>query len=272
LVNGFWKTKPGFDTLELLLKNGAKGESVNKSLLLAITEFNMEPLAEPFMDLLLNWNADVNYNEGRSIQLAATQGNIQILPRLFVRHASVELSLMALPYLFISGVKEEGMLSLLQLFVEYLGDNIAQPLNHPQLPDAVVFLSIRHYPKSHRVLKAVLDAGFVVDQRMYHELGDGNERNYMTALFWALSLPKGTVSETVIETLIAYGGECSNDMKYGNGGDIDSLCERPSATAPPLGHHERVPSYSETFNSGWGRGRSSQRPGSLAVITGLSKG
>ena len=104
LINGFWKTKSGFDTLELLLKNSAKGETVNKALILAIAEFNMQQHAEPFMDFLLTWYADVNYNSGRVLQIAATQGNIQILPRLFACNASVDSSLMAFPYLlFISG-------------------------------------------------------------------------------------------------------------------------------------------------------------------------
>jgi hypothetical protein len=111
MTNGFWETKPSFNTLELLLKNGAKGEAVNKALMLAITEINIEALAEPFLDLLLHWNADVNYNSGRVLQVAATQGNIKILPRLFTRNPTVDSSLMAFPYLFISGVNEEGMLS-----------------------------------------------------------------------------------------------------------------------------------------------------------------
>lgn len=85
--------------------------------------------------------------------------------------------------------------------------DLAQPFDHPTLPDAIVFLSIRYYTKSCRILKAVLDAGFSVDQRMYHELGGGGEKSCMTALFWALSLPEDTVNEAVIETLISYKGE-----------------------------------------------------------------
>lgn len=114
---------------------------------------------------------------------------------------------MAFPYLFTSGADEKGMLSLIGLFVDYLGGDIICPFDHPEMPDAVVFLSIQQYPKTHNVLKAVLDAGFGVDQRMHHEYNGRIEG--MTSLFWALSLPQGTVSESVQETLIDYGRECS---------------------------------------------------------------
>jgi hypothetical protein len=122
--------------MELLLANGARGDSVDAALIAAVTEYNLEPLAEPFMDMLLKYKADVNYMSGRSICVAATQGNIPILRRLFARNATFESMRMALPYLFISSVSSEGMMSLFQLFVEHLGDDMARPFENPDIPDA----------------------------------------------------------------------------------------------------------------------------------------
>lgn len=87
VVHGFWKSKPGLDTLELLLRNGAKGEAVNEALVLAVTEHHIEPFAEPFLALLLQWDVDVNWNAGQALQVAVKQGNLQALSRLFVKNA-----------------------------------------------------------------------------------------------------------------------------------------------------------------------------------------
>jgi hypothetical protein len=59
-------------------------------------------------------------------------------------------------------------------------------------------------------LKAVLDAGFHVDQKMPHDYNGKIE--YMIALFWALSLPEGTIEESILETLIIHQGDSSNKM------------------------------------------------------------
>lgn len=77
LSNEFWKSQSALDTLQLLLRNGARGETVNKALVLAITEHHSEPFAEP---LLLQWDSDVNYDAGCPLQEAAKQGIRKCFP------------------------------------------------------------------------------------------------------------------------------------------------------------------------------------------------
>lgn len=207
VVVSFWKSQSGLDIMELLLQNGAKGEPVNKALIFAVSDCDTETLAERFINLLLQWNTDVNYQGGRALQLAARKGNFQILSKILGRHITAESVLMAFPFLFSSGVDESGLLSLTQLFVVHLGDSYHHPFTHPDIPDPV---SIRYYPKSHKALESVLNAGFLVDQKMYHELGNEFGSNHITALFWTLCLPMGAVSESAIEVLIEHGGRSSS--------------------------------------------------------------
>jgi hypothetical protein len=187
-----------------------KQRNSNKAIIFAVSDCDTEILADRFINLLLQWNTDVNYQGGRALQIAARKGNFQILSKILGRDTTAESVLMAFPFLFSSGVDESGLLSLIQLFVVHLGDTYLHPFAHPGIPGPVVFLSIRYYPKSHKALKSALNAGFLVDEKMYHELGNEFGSNHITALFWTLCLPMGTVSESVIEVLIGHGGRSSS--------------------------------------------------------------
>lgn len=116
-------------------------------------------------------------------QVTARQGNLQVLSRLFAKSANVTSCLMAFPYIFTSGADEQAMLSRIGLFVEYIEHEVTRPYDHPAIPDAIVFLSVRQYPKIPSVLKAILNSGLAVDQKMCH--GYNAKPEHMTCLFWA---------------------------------------------------------------------------------------
>ncbi|KAH8595954.1 hypothetical protein B0O99DRAFT_594245 [Bisporella sp. PMI_857] len=210
-ISGFWKTKNGCDTMRILLSHGASGPAVNETLV-SVLESTEEPLAPSFFDTLLNWNADVNYGFGLPLQTAARKADLQALVKLIAHGASPKSILMAFPYIFSAGAGEDKLLAIMNLFSQHAGTNLGSGFQHRAVPDAIVFLSIRHYPRSTKILNAILDLGFNVDDKMYHRLGDEYGEGNVTALFWALCLAKGEVDESVMELLIQRGACEAGDI------------------------------------------------------------
>jgi hypothetical protein len=54
---------------------------------------------------------------------------------------------MAFPYLFTFGADEHGILALIRLFVEYLGEKIIHCFDHPDFPDRLSFQVYVSIPK-----------------------------------------------------------------------------------------------------------------------------
>jgi len=200
-------TKEVVDTLEILLAHGAHGEYVQKALVLAISESDSNPLARDFAGILLNHDVDVNYEQGRPLQIAAEIAAIEFLSVMITKGATPESLLMAFPHIFKVQPRpsEATMLSLIKLFREHAGEKLSSFV-HPTIPDPPVFMGVYNYPQCSRVLEALLDAGFSVDPKMAHRLP--NLGNVMiTPLYWALLDHEKVVTEPVVYMLLKRGGK-----------------------------------------------------------------
>jgi ankyrin repeat protein len=205
-------TKEMVGTLEILLKNGAQGEDVQRALVLAISESDTNPLARSFAGILLNHDVDVNYEQGRPLQIAAEIAALDFLSIMIAKGATPESLVMAFPHIFkVQPRANEGtMLSLIELFREHAGDQLSSAV-HPTIPDPSVFMSVYNYPEKPRVLEAVLDTGFSVDQKMLHHLPDIGSIE-ITPLYWALLEHEEVVTEPVVYMLLKRGGTFSHSI------------------------------------------------------------
>jgi ankyrin repeat protein len=205
-------TKEMVDTLEILLKHGAQGEDVQRALVLAISESDTNPLARSFVGILLNHDVDVNYEQGRPLQIAAEIAALDFLTIMIAKGATTESLVMAFPHIFkVQPCANEGtMLSLIELFREHAGEQLVSAL-HPTIPDPPVFMSVFNYPERPRVLEAVLDAGFSVDQKMLHHVSDIGSIE-ITPLYWALLEHEEVVTEPVVYMLLKRGGTFSHPI------------------------------------------------------------
>jgi len=205
LKDGCWETPEMVDTLEMLLQHGAQGRDVQVALILSGSACNASRLARHFVGILLNYNVDINYDQGRPLQIAAENADINILSIMIAKGATTDSLCMAFPHIFRAEprAEEAKMLSLIQLFQEYAGDQLSNGDVRPRITDPAVFMSIAVYPESCRILESILDAGFPVDEKMYHDLpGLGNVST--TPLYWAL-LDNQSVTEPVIHLLLKRG-------------------------------------------------------------------
>lgn len=205
-----WETETQhmIHTLEILLDHGAQGEDVQIALVLALSRYNTTPLAPHFVNILFKYEVtNVNYSQGRPLQIAAEIGDLDLLSRMVAKGATSDSLVMAFPHIFKvePPADEATMLSLIKLFHENAGNQFCNSVICPKITDPPVFMSLDIYPKSSRILEAILDMGFPVDQKMYHDLPSFGNVD-ITPLYWALSEHERIVTEPVIYLLLKRDG------------------------------------------------------------------
>ncbi|EAQ87372.1 hypothetical protein CHGG_03991 [Chaetomium globosum CBS 148.51] len=171
-----WLTEEGFEVARMLLEKGAEGESLALALSAAIDACGSEidDTARRFATILLQGSVDVDHEDGLVLQKAA-------------RRADSELILQFIDY------HNEG---------ERLDVMFAHPESEP-----VVFRALRKFPRSVKILQALLDAGYYHDQTTVVQVLDDVEEEQVSLLFWALLQPQKRVSNAVIELLVDRGAK-----------------------------------------------------------------
>ena len=208
---GTWLSRRGYEIAGCLLEQGAAGNSVNLALaaVLGANMPNGDELINDFLELLLSHGADVNDNHGEALQNAASQGRADVLRRLLDAKPNVESLTLAFPRIFEAGVGEDELCELIMLFADHKdGQNQLDVMFVHPGSEPVVIRALAEFPRSTRILQALLDVGFYHEQtvacRVIPEL---DEDEQVTLLLWALLQPQKKISSAVINLLIDRGGE-----------------------------------------------------------------
>ncbi|ERT02532.1 hypothetical protein HMPREF1624_00832 [Sporothrix schenckii ATCC 58251] len=208
-----WMTQEGLDTARLLFEKGAKSSDLGHVLALCVSECAGESdnsaIARQFVQLLVENGANVNINKGEPLQAAAKLGDAALVQQLLKLNPSAESKAMAFSYIFESGVSEDDIVRLIELFREERIQGAENGLDvlfeHPDRAP-VLSLALSQYPRSVRILEALLDAGYYHDQlAAAHTTPDVDSDEPVTLLFWALLQPQKKISSAVIELLIERG-------------------------------------------------------------------
>ena len=215
---GTWLSRRGYEIAGHLLEQGAAGTSVNLALaaVLGANTPNGDDLINDFLELLLSHGADVNDNHGEALQNAAAQGRTDVLRRLLDAKPNVESLTLAFPRLFEAGVGEDALCELIMLFADHKdGQNQLDVMFVRPGAEPVVIRALAEFPRSTRILQALLDVGFYHEQTVAYrgvipELVDQDEEELVTLLLWALLQPQKKISSAVINLLIDRGGEYSS--------------------------------------------------------------
>ncbi|KAK3390185.1 hypothetical protein B0H63DRAFT_107989 [Podospora didyma] len=201
-----WLSEQGFQVAKMLLDKGAQGESLTMALSFAIDSYGSEndSVARQFCCLLLRAKVDVNFQQGLVLQKAAKIADSELIHQVLEQRPNSLAVSMAFPYIFDSDLLEDETLQLMLMFTEYHhGEERLDTLfAHPQ-SEPVVFRALDKFPRSVRILEALLDAGFYHDQATsIRVLDDLEENETVTLLFWALLQPQKRISSNVILLLI----------------------------------------------------------------------
>ncbi|KAK1826197.1 Serine/threonine-protein phosphatase [Podospora conica] len=206
-----WLSGEGFQVAQMLLTRGAEGDCLSLALSAAIDNCGTDndTMARRFAELLLQHKADVNYEYGLVVQKAAHRADPELIELvLHGRPNSLAVS-MAFPYLFDSDLSEDETLRLVELFAYYHdGEERLDPLFSHPTSDPVIFRALTKFPRSLKILQALLDAGYYHDHMTTLRVSDDIDQDEkVSLLFWALFQPQKRVSSAIIELLIQRGAK-----------------------------------------------------------------
>lgn len=205
-----WFTPRGLETAQLLLDKGASGEALSNSLLLVMQKSTPDTvdLADQFVNVLISHGADVNYNRGQPLQVAASVANIEWTRKLLSRQPTSETLSLAFQCIFDTALSQEEVLALFKLFAEYRdGDAQIDVMVTMQGSEPVLVRAMKQYPRSPMILSTLLDAGYYHDQLTTYPLHADVGDEEVTLLSWAIAQPQKRISTTVIELLVERGGK-----------------------------------------------------------------
>lgn len=220
-----WFSDNGLEVAQLLLDKGAKGDALSGALIQVIG--NSDPatpeLSDKFVELLVAHGVDVDYQDGEALKQAASKANAQWARKLLECHPSSATLSLGFQHIFDTGLSEDETLQLFDMFTEYHeGDVRLDVMASFPGQDPVLIKAISQFPRSTKIVGALLDAGFYHDQITQcnvHADIEGEEE--VTLLMWAIAQPQKKVSTGVIQMLIERGGKFSfvhslNDRLFAN--------------------------------------------------------
>ncbi|KAM4058904.1 ankyrin repeats (3 copies) domain-containing protein [Hirsutella rhossiliensis] len=205
-----WFTEVGIETAKLLLSRGVHAEALSCALVSIMKRSTPESrdFANPFFDLLMAHEPDVDYNDGELLQQAASMADVPWTAKLLECHPSAHALSVAFQCIFDTVLTQDGVLDLFKMFAEYqhgevgIDVMIGLPGSEP-----VLVRAIKQYPRSTAVLSTLLDAGFYHDQATTCSIGPEMEEEEVTLLLWAIAQPQKRVSSAVIELLVERGAK-----------------------------------------------------------------
>lgn len=138
---------------------------------------------------------------------ATKTANAALIRQMLQQKPTTESLSMAFPYVFDHEVTEAEALDLVTLFTEYHDrETRLDPMfPHPD-SEPVIFKALTRYPRSIKLVQALLDAGYYHDQmgrvKIFEEIGEPEQANL---LIWCLVQPQKRVSSGIITMLIENG-------------------------------------------------------------------
>lgn len=211
-----WVSERGLKIATSLLEKGAKGDGVGSTLVAILKQHTAapQPITNSFANLLLKHGADINYNHGEALQIAATQGNTELLARLLNEKPSIEALTLAFPKIFDAVHTEDKVHELVGLFAEHR-DGVSQldvMFEHPG-SDPILIRALSQYPRSTKILQALLDTGFYHDQMTACRVVEDTEgTELVTLLMWTLLQPQKKISTGIINLLVDRGCRSMNHL------------------------------------------------------------
>ncbi|KAL8408048.1 hypothetical protein RB594_006740 [Gaeumannomyces avenae] len=205
-----WLSEDGLEVAKCFLGKGARGDGISSALASAIDAYGSERdgIARQFAELLLASGADVSFDSGQALQMAARAGDVELIQQLLEQKPTPQAVSMALPHVFDLQLPEDKALELVSLFAQFRNGEVGLDVVTVQ-PDSepVVFKALDRYPRSTKMVQTLLDAGYYFDRMTTARVADDAEEEQVSLLLWALLQPQKRISSAVILQLIENGAK-----------------------------------------------------------------
>ncbi|KAK3370569.1 hypothetical protein B0H63DRAFT_552646 [Podospora didyma] len=219
-----WISQEHVELIQLLLRYGASGEVVDRAMVEVIDQLacqeSQSDLADILLHLFLDAKANVNYNNGKSVVVAAERGDPFILSHLLRHCATSATASLAFSTAIAADHDESILLQLIDVFVDQR--TTVPDVNEPvpgMLPP--LLLCLKSYPDSVALLDSLVEAGCLLEATVLSQVYPGEvikdredkavnqETEPVSPLMWALLQPDHMISSSVIESLIRRGANVS---------------------------------------------------------------
>lgn len=206
---GRWLSGAGLQVAQLLVEKGAQGARLSEALSVTLDSLGTErdDVARQFVGLLIQHNADVNQGQGEALVKAVKSADPFLIQQMLQQRPNTESLSMAFPFVFDHDISEAEALELVTLFADYRdGETRLDPIfNHPD-SEPVMFKALSRYPRSTKIVQALLNAGYYHDQMgTARILDEVDEEERVNLLLWCLLQPQKRVSSSIITLFIEKG-------------------------------------------------------------------
>jgi ankyrin repeat protein len=207
-----WLEDDSHELLALLLSRGASGEGLHIALISAMQEVILGYASADLLTLLLSHGADVNYEDGRALQLASRSGRLDLFDLLLAYGPDSITLYMGLQEALCSEHEEELVLEFFISIVANDSLEMKPDVNHDSdLGRPLLFYCLMHYPFSVDLVKELCDCGADLTATISWTVYE-DEPNFppvledkITPLLFALQ--NNASDEVVLDVLLAYGGK-----------------------------------------------------------------
>lgn len=186
-----------------LLSRGVEQAAINAALEVALSSIQGSSHMEPLLDLLLQYNANVNTAHGRCFILASQMQDLIHFEKLLNYAPDFKV---IIPALVSSTSQEEVVINALTMCFDYglksddLDSNILGNYKSP-----VLVLAMDRFPRCEMLIKLMLDHGCNPDITVQDVIDHTTGEEPVSALLWALNQAQKRVSDSVIAALLGAG-------------------------------------------------------------------
>ena len=214
-----WIANEYIEVVQLLLQYGASGHVIDEAMLAVVDHLACRDDERHLRNILLNIlfaaKADVNYQQGQALAVAATKGDASLLSHLLSHNTTTAVTFQAMSAAIAAHHDENRLIELLSAFANRRANRTAIRSSLPRTVDPVM-LCLKSYPNSPTLVGALVKAGCSLDFTvLMHVSSEGPSKEgrrgspkpeQVSILMWALLETETTISPDVLRALIRYGG------------------------------------------------------------------
>jgi ankyrin repeat protein len=203
-----WLDSTYFDLVAFLLARGKADESVHAALISALLYVIDGVASEELLQLLLKYGADVNFDNGTALQVAAQNARLDIFEMLLQKSPDSHSLYMALQAASSNGLDEEVVFAFFKLVTSSKSDQAVPDVNNDSnLGVPLIFYTLIHYPTSARLAREVCDLNADLSATTWYMYEDKYEDPVSDRLPPILLALEKNCSDDVIDVLLGHGGE-----------------------------------------------------------------
>ena len=221
-----WIAPEHLELVQVLLCHGASGNVVNRAMVEAVDYLAgnsaQKRTLEALVDMLVASGADVNFESGKIVGIAASAGDGPLLAHLLGQGATTETATIAFSTAIMAHHEEEKLMDLVSVFADKRtpSPDVNQPLPGMLPP---LLLCMNHYRsvalldclwKQGCNLEATVPCKVYPDEPADEQMGKVNfDKEPVTALMWALLQGQEKIGADIIRAAVDRGGRFLFDLK-----------------------------------------------------------